>query len=1056
MADGVLPDSPLATGQVRTVWLDWEDEQRDHPGSYASIAGPGMVTVLDAVQRAVIDAAAADVRAAGRAAQAFGPYRQGAAQMPGYAARFAEVIALSQQAGSVFTSQDVVALLKSAASAGLVVAGHPVGIAGLSPDQLAASAQAAGHLSEAATRAVFGKKRGEITPEEYDLVTDPARELTRRVAVAIRDLAATVPLVILLDTGEVIGSGAWAWLRRVMTQTGPRVIWVLGARFETEAEAGFDSPVAKFVREIGDEHLILMSPTRFDDTMIGKYLESRTRLAWTASQVDMIARFTRGLPLAISLTATLLEQGQLVEDVCRETDDGYPSSVVSQLARRYLVHAEQQAYPADDPRQGDVDKILALALAYADLRADPDLLATLWDVKDPLAALQDLQRRHDFVLPLSRRLHDDVRDTLRADLLDPFRRTRVRAINQRAIGLFTDRLTQMRARWPALDDQIGHAGFTTALLTVLWHTLWTSNQDGIDLFTAILPVLTVADRPTANAVAAMAEQFAGTFDQDQRRHLDLLTESRPMAEVFRPTLRRPVRQLNLTLNGLALKTPGLAAPAPQAGEPADRHAAVMILRARLYAADRHDSEAITALRIAVLDTTSTLLRKAIGSQAQDIADRLIYAGPRNTTIRTDSGLAAAKIATEARPDSGEAWNSYAVALRNIGRREDALAAHDQAITLDPAASYHNSRGITLRALGRYEDGLAAHDQAITLDPAYAYAHNNRGNTLRELGRHEDALAAYDQAITLNPADADAYNNRGNTLRELGRHEDALAVHDQAITLDPANAYAHNSRAITLRELGRHEDALAAHDQAITLGPADAIPHNSRGITLRALGRYEDGLAAHDQAITLDPAAAIPHNNRAIILRELGRYEDALAAHDQAIAFDPAAADAHNSRGNTLRQLGRREDALAAYGQAITLGSVSARENKGILLAGLGELNDALSELDSAGRLAPRGAGEGMTWAGAVLWHQRDSVGARERFVQVKDRVIGCTPFRRAEMEAIALCGLGEPDVAEQHLMNALPRRTRGDLAEPRELYDLLSDPPLHGIDRLRAIVYGDS
>jgi hypothetical protein len=35
---------------------------------------------------------------------------------------------------------------------------------------------------------------------------------------------------------------------------------------------------------------------------------------------------------------------------------------------------------------------------------------------------------------------------------------------------------------------------------------------------------------------------------------------------------------------------------------------------------------------------------------------------------------------------------------------------------------------------------------------------------------------------------------------------------------------------------------------------------------------------------------------------------------------------------------------------------------------------------------------------------------------------------------------------------SLPWRTPGALAEPRGLYDLLSDPPLPGIDRLRAIV----
>ena len=313
--------------------------------------------------------------------------------MPEYAARFADILVQSRHAQSPFTPQDAAALLKSATSAGLVLGGHPGGLFGLTPEQLAASAQAGGHLSKAAARAVTGKKSGEVTPEEYALVTDPARELARRVADAIRSLASRILLVIMLDTGEVIGAKAWGWLRRVMVQTGQRVIWVVGARFETEAEAGFDSPVAHFVREIGDKYLVLMSPTRFDDEMIRTYLESQPerpyasalskKPTYTDEQIDLIAQFTRGLPLAVSFINELLEQGQRVEEVCQEVDDRYPSSVVSRLARRYLVHAEQQEYAADDPRQADVTKILGLALAFGDIRNDPELLAALWNIADP-------------------------------------------------------------------------------------------------------------------------------------------------------------------------------------------------------------------------------------------------------------------------------------------------------------------------------------------------------------------------------------------------------------------------------------------------------------------------------------------------------------------------------------------------------------------------------------------------------------------------------------------------------------------------------------------------
>jgi hypothetical protein len=466
-------------------------------------------------------------------------------------------------------------------------------------------------------------------------VTDPARELTRRTAAAICTVAGRVPLVVLLDTGEVIGDRAWGWLRRVMTRTGPRVAWVVGARFETEAEAGVDSPVAQFVRDIGDEHLMLMSPTRFDDAMIRAYLEGRADArSYTNTQIDTIARFTRGLPLAVSLTATLLEQGQAVEDVCREMDDAHPSSVVSQLARRYLVHAEQQAYPEHDPRRDDVTKILGLALAFGDLRSDPDLLAALWKVEDPLAAFRDLARRHDFVLPVSRCLHDDVRDTLRTDLLDPYRRARARQINQRALALFDARLGQMRRRLPTLDEQLGHTGFITTLLAALWHTLWADNQAGLDLFIRVLPVLALADPPTADAAAAMMEQFAATFDQDQRHALDLLTQIGPgerlddFLEAFFGVGPRPARRVKITLPGLALHPPGPATDDPLIGEPGDRQAAVMALRALLLLQAGDKAAVAATLRTAVDQTTSDLLHGAIAHHAIRMAGRDIEAQVR--------------------------------------------------------------------------------------------------------------------------------------------------------------------------------------------------------------------------------------------------------------------------------------------------------------------------------------------------------------------------------------------------------------------------------------------
>jgi tetratricopeptide (TPR) repeat protein len=901
MAHGRAPGSPVPAGKVETVWLDWEDERRDDPGGYAGMAGPSLVTVLDAVQQAV-KAAVGD----SRAGPAFGNYRRGAARMPEYAARFAAVVAQSRQAGSPFTAEDAAALGKAAASAGLLAAGHPGGLLGLTPGQLAAVGQAGGHLSEAAARAVTGKKPGEISPQEYDLVTDPARELARRAAAALRMVAGRRPLVVFLDTGEVIGGRAWGWLRRVMAETGPRVVWVVGGRFETEAEAGAESTVARFVRQIGDEFLVRMSPARFDDEMIRIYLEARPNApSYTDKQIDGVARFTRGLPLAVSFTATLLDAGYAVEDVCQEVSEGRPTSIVSQLARRYLVHAERQNYSADEPRRGDVTRILGLALAFGDLRNDPELLAALWNVKDPLAAFQDLASRHDFVLPVSRRLHDDVRATLRTDLLDPWRRTVARDINERALALYRGRLGEMRVRWPTLDEQLAHTRFATTLLAVLWHTVWADNQAGLDLFTEVLPVLAVGDPLTSDAAAVMMDQFVGTFDEDQRRDLDLLTrfgvatsdgmvllsadENWEDARNMVARALRPARRVEITTAGLALEPSRQALGEPLIGEPADRDVAVMILRAHLQARDHDQQTAIATLRAAAAQTTSTCFKRAIGSRAEVMAVRLIWAGPQRTFVPAAPGLAAAKLATQMLPGRPSPWQHYAAALAS---------------------------------LGRFEEALAAYDQALTLDPDDATVQNNRGTALASLGRFEEALAAYDQAVTLDSHDATFQNNRGTALASLGRFEEAMTAYDQALTLDPDYAYAHIDR--------------------------------------------------------------------------------------------------------------------------------------GIALTVTGDFGQALVEFDTAGRLAPGGAGEGRVWAGAILWHRADPAGARDRFALVQGRVTGCTPFHTAEMEAVALCGLDRPNDAEQHLRRALPKRAAGDAPEIRAIFVLLSDPPLPGIKRLRAIIENET
>ena len=86
------------------------------------------------------------------------------------------------------------------------------------------------------------------------------------------------------------------------------------------------------------------------------------------------------------------------------------------------------------------------------------------------------------------------------------------------------------------------------------------------------------------------------------------------------------------------------------------------------------------------------------------------------------------------------------------------------------AEAHSNCGIALRQLGRFEEALASCDRALKLRPDYADAHSNRGLVLCRLLRFDDALASCDRAIALRPNFAEAHCNRGLALKDLRRLE----------------------------------------------------------------------------------------------------------------------------------------------------------------------------------------------------------------------------------------------------------------------------------------------
>jgi tetratricopeptide (TPR) repeat protein len=88
-------------------------------------------------------------------------------------------------------------------------------------------------------------------------------------------------------------------------------------------------------------------------------------------------------------------------------------------------------------------------------------------------------------------------------------------------------------------------------------------------------------------------------------------------------------------------------------------------------------------------------------------------------------------------------------LLEVGRAEEALAAYDRAIELEPRmAEAYLGRAVVLKRLARLDDALASVDKAIGMKGDVAKMHEARASLLRDLGRDEDARAADAKAAEL--------------------------------------------------------------------------------------------------------------------------------------------------------------------------------------------------------------------------------------------------------------------------------------------------------------------
>jgi predicted double-glycine peptidase len=104
-----------------------------------------------------------------------------------------------------------------------------------------------------------------------------------------------------------------------------------------------------------------------------------------------------------------------------------------------------------------------------------------------------------------------------------------------------------------------------------------------------------------------------------------------------------------------------------------------------------------------------------------------------------------------------------------------------------ASETWDNKGNASRKMGKYNDAIAAYDRAIELNPKLAEAWYGKGEALFDLEKYCESINAYDIASYLKPEWALPLYGKGKSLDQLGLHEDANQTYYNATELDLTSA-----------------------------------------------------------------------------------------------------------------------------------------------------------------------------------------------------------------------------------------------------------------------------
>jgi tetratricopeptide (TPR) repeat protein len=257
---------------------------------------------------------------------------------------------------------------------------------------------------------------------------------------------------------------------------------------------------------------------------------------------------------------------------------------------------------------------------------------------------------------------------------------------------------------------------------------------------------------------------------------------------------------------------------------------------------------------------------------------------RNAEYHSPPGLWLGVV--ERRP-TGRAHHNLAIALKDDGRTDEAIAHYRQAAADEPAAHY--ALGFELASRGSHEEAVTHLREFIRRDPDDQLAPKAQfllGQSLTRLNRKGEAAEAFRQVLQMRPRDADASVALADLLLIDDRYADAIPLYRNYLSAMPDDVGAHHNLGLSLLSTDQTEEAIQEFQRSVTLKPADPDLSLALGHALAAAGRLEQALTQFERGLKLAPSHIQLMSAVGVTLAAMGKGEASMAMFGRALQLAP--------------------------------------------------------------------------------------------------------------------------------------------------------------------------